>query len=197
MRHTHRRDGFSLMEINMAVFVMAVGIMSLVGLFPLGLRESYQGRADLQQSMFADYALNQLVALLSQTNLTWSEWKEIGDPNNSGIGTVYPEGFTPPRGQTKLRTILKTLPVCVKGKLVLPGLQSADNPPKVCEWKVAGGKKMNFDHYRIFFNLVESASDRMMGIAVRSTDIDAPAYENYTNNVLYYAEVMFQGDPLK
>jgi hypothetical protein len=37
-------------------------------------------------------------------------------------------------------------------------------------------------------------SARIMGIGVRSTDQDVKGY-TYTNNVLYYAEVMFQGVP--
>ena len=187
MRHTHRRAGFSLMEVNMAVFVMAVGIMSLVGLFPLGLRESYQGKADLQQAMFADYALNQLVAALSQTNVYWSEWLKMA-------GTAYPAGVR--RGK---RTWTKTpLPshgsFSVEDQLDLPGA-----------WTVAG-KDMDSKHYRIFFDIlklndttkplsVEKPSDRVMGIEVRSTDIDAPDYESTTNTTLkFYAEVMFQGD---
>ncbi len=179
MKHRDCRAGFSLMEVNMAVFVMAVGIMSLVGLFPLGLRESYQGRADLQQSMFADYALNQLVAALSQTNVYWSEWLDMDY-------TAYPFSVTPlgkkARGKTPLPSHGN---FDIQNQLDLPGA-----------WTVAG-KAMDAKHYRIFFDLVEGASDRVMGIAVRSTDVEVPAYENYTNNVLYYAEVMFQGDPTK
>jgi Tfp pilus assembly protein PilV len=67
------------MEVNMAVFVMAIGILGMVALFPLGLREGVQARADLKQSMFADHALNQLVAILSQTNMTWQVWEDLAD----------------------------------------------------------------------------------------------------------------------
>ena len=163
----------------MAIFVMAVGIMSLVGLFPLGLRESYQGRADLQQSMFADFALNQFVAVLSQTNVYWSEWLNMDN-------TAYPASVTRPGKPALAKTPLPSHGTFkVQDQLDLPRA-----------WTVAG-KAMADKDYRMFFNLVEGASDRVMGIAVRSTDIEVTAYENYTNNVLYYAEVMFQGDPTK
>ena len=166
MRHTHRKAGFSLMEVNMAVFVMAVGILSLVALFPLGLRESVQGKQDLQQSMFADFALNQMVAALSQTNLTWTEWvsmdgAELGAKN---VGSI---------------------PDKVKKQLDLLG-----------DWTV-NGEKMEAKHYRLYCDLVDESSSRIMGIGVRSTDIDVSRYEMYTNNVLYYAEALFQGDPSK
>ena len=79
MNAAQHRAGFSLMEVNMAVFVMAIGILGMVALFPLGLREGVQARADLKQSMFADHALNQLVAILSQTNMTWQIWEDLAD----------------------------------------------------------------------------------------------------------------------
>ena len=168
MRQHYRKAGFSLMEVNMAVFVMAVGILGLVALFPLGLRESYQGKADLQQSMFADYALNQLVAALSQTNITWSEWCQLDH-------TCWPESMTV-SGDSRSKA---NLPDEVKSVLELPGNWTVD--------------------YRIFFDLVSKTEDRpsrrLLGISVRSTDIDVDSWQNYTNNPLYYAEVMFQGDP--
>ena len=181
MRHTYWRAGFSLMEVNMAVFVMAVGIMSLVGLFPLGLRESYQGKADLQQAMFADYALNQLVAALSQPDVTWDDWRRMHH-------TAYPLGV-PDENRSKT-----PLPASVSAKLTLPGF-----------WTVSG-EQMNDNHYRIFFDLVkrdnnnhpqseDTPSAFVMGIGVRSTDVKANDYNEYTNKTLYYAEVLFQGDP--
>jgi Tfp pilus assembly protein PilV len=62
-----RVSGFSLIEVNMAVFVLAVGILSMAVLYPLGLRESMQSQADIKQSMFADYVLSLAVAQASKT----------------------------------------------------------------------------------------------------------------------------------
>lgn len=82
MSQRRKQNGFSLIEVNIAIFVMAVGVLGMVALYPLGLRESAQGQADLKQSMFADYLLNQVVALASQTNITWSEWSNIPKVGN-------------------------------------------------------------------------------------------------------------------
>lgn len=167
------------MEVNMAVFVMAVGILSLIALFPLGLRESVQGKQDLQQAMFADYALNQLVGALSQTNITWTEWTRMDK-------TAYPAAT-----DVENRTWgLTPLPSSLNNKLDLLG-----------DWTVSG-KPMQNHHYRVFFALggaanadssLQSLSARVMGLSVRSTDSDLSDYASYSNNVLYYAEVMFQG----
>ena len=61
----------------MAIFVMAMGILSMAVLFPLGLRESNQGFADLKQSSFADYVLNQAVAAAQLPDVKWSEWSQV------------------------------------------------------------------------------------------------------------------------
>ena len=42
--------------------------------------------------------------------------------------------------------------------------------------------------------LVPGMSDKVMGIMVVSTEM-TKNYESYTNNPIYYAEVMFQGNP--
>jgi len=77
MKRHPKTYGFSLIEVNMAVFVMAVGILSMVVLYPLGMRESRQGQDDLQQAMLADRVLNQLTAALSRPNVPWSAWKNV------------------------------------------------------------------------------------------------------------------------
>ena len=76
MRRVKKIRGFSLMEVNMAIFVMAIGVLSMVALFPLGIRESIQSQEDLKQSMFADYMLNAIVSVVSSPTLPWSDWSQ-------------------------------------------------------------------------------------------------------------------------
>ncbi len=132
----------------MAVFVMAVGILSMVVLYPLGLRESTQGRADLKQAVFADDVLNQMVALLSQTNITWSTWNSM----RTGSQGKKPTGWTEPKGTVK---------------------------------------------YQIICRPVEGYSEKIMGIMVQSTEQEKANLNQYSNNPVYYAEALFQGDPTK
>lgn len=188
---TRRRSGFSLMEVNMAIFVMAVGTLGMVALFPLGLREGVQGRADMRQSMFADHALNQLAGLLSQTNITWSEWVKLDK-------TAWPADLIEPRTVAREEEVWPRaqLPASIANKLkLMDGWQS-------------GGSNMRDNQYRIFFQLIggpearrysnqREASARIMGIGVRSTNADVKDYRQYNKNVLYYTEVLFRGDPDK
>ncbi|MDD4870368.1 MAG: prepilin-type N-terminal cleavage/methylation domain-containing protein [Kiritimatiellae bacterium] len=66
--------GFSLVEVNLAIFLVAAGLLILFSLFPLGLRESEMGIADTQESMFADFVLNAMEGS-SMTKTNWSEWQ--------------------------------------------------------------------------------------------------------------------------
>ncbi len=160
------RAGFSLMEVNMAVFVMSVGILSMIVLYPLGLRESTQGQADLKQSMLAEHLLNQAVGIASRKDLTWEQWsqfatreyRDITGGNFCGKTIFAPEWTGKPNANTHYRMIC--------GAVRDPYSQ---NPNRILP--------------------------RMMGIMVQSTDlIHFNDSELWTNNPIYYAEAVFQGE---
>ena len=72
MERAHR--AFTLMEVNLAVFIMAVGVLGMVSLYSLGFRESRQSIEDVASAGFADSFFAPLVAGLSATNMTWQQW---------------------------------------------------------------------------------------------------------------------------
>jgi hypothetical protein len=163
-----QREAFSLMEVNMAVFVMSVGILSMVVLYPLGLRESTQGQADMKQTMLADYLLNQAVAAASQTNISWKDWSSLP------LATDAPgKMIDVPNGDR--------WPSFMENKIEDPNWKDAPQLGRGC---------------RIACVLVPGQSRRIMGIMVQSTDLkNLDSYEDYTNNPIFYAEAMFQGTP--
>lgn len=170
MKTKQTKAGFSLIEVNMAIFIMAVGVMSMIVLYPLGLRESTQGAADLKQSMFADYVLNQVVALASQTNIAWTDWQR-DIPKIS----QFPNVLNGP-------------------DISVPNFMASDLKARVPgNWDNMDGR------YRVVCCLVPGASDKIMGVMVQSSDLvkTVTEYSQFTNNPIYYAEVMFQGDPTK
>ncbi len=57
LRAVSRKAGFSLIEVNMAIFVLAGGALALMALFPLGLRESLASRSEMRISAFAERLL--------------------------------------------------------------------------------------------------------------------------------------------
>ena len=70
------RAAFTLMEVNLAIFIMAVGVLAMTSLYPLGFRESQQSRDDVRAAVAADQVLGQLTAALSSRNIKWNDWAQ-------------------------------------------------------------------------------------------------------------------------
>ena len=91
--------GFTLMEVNLAIFIMAVGLLAMVALYPLAYRESQQSKDDVKGAAAADCILNSLTAALSSRNITWAEWESkvraavevTGDSQGTGGWMAYCE----------------------------------------------------------------------------------------------------------
>ena len=76
---------FTLIEVNLAMLIMAGGILSVVGLYALGFRENRQGREDVAAAAYADAVISPLVLAISSTNVTWSNFnKEKFYPSKDG-----------------------------------------------------------------------------------------------------------------
>ena len=72
------KPAFTLVEVNLAIFIMAVGVLAMVSLYSLGFRESRQSEEDVAAAGYADAFFAPLVAELSSTNMTWTDWCRIG-----------------------------------------------------------------------------------------------------------------------
>ena len=91
------QHGFTLIEVNLAIFIMAGGVLAMISLYSLGFRESRQSREDVAAAVCADAVLNPLVIALSSTNVTWSSWKSMsgfssvskGIKAGTGGGAIY------------------------------------------------------------------------------------------------------------
>lgn len=69
--------GFSLIEVNLAVLLIAVGLLTLFALFPLGLRESEMAVDDTQEAMFADSVLSAMEGNAMAIK-EFSQWENLG-----------------------------------------------------------------------------------------------------------------------
>lgn len=90
---TGLRKAFTLMEVNLAIFIMASGVLAMVSLYSLGMRESRQSTEDVASAGYADAVLAPLVAKLSSTNMTWQGWTSIGS-TPYGEGSKVCDGLT-------------------------------------------------------------------------------------------------------
>jgi len=74
------RRGFSLIEVTLALMVVAVGLLAVFNLFPSGLRASVDATAETRVANFADEVLSALRAeAAKQTNST--EWIAVFGQN--------------------------------------------------------------------------------------------------------------------
>ena len=81
------RKAFTLMEVNLAILIMAGGVLSVVSLFALGYRENRQSREDVAAAAYADAVLSPLIMACSATNLKWSVYRqEWSLPGTAGWG---------------------------------------------------------------------------------------------------------------
>jgi type II secretory pathway pseudopilin PulG len=76
MKPLYKRAGFSLIEINLVLLVIGIGLVALLGLFPVGLRQASLATSDTAASMFADQVLSALHGQ-SSTLTNWTDWKNF------------------------------------------------------------------------------------------------------------------------
>ena len=83
------RKAFTLMEVNLAILIMAGGLLSSVVLFSLGYGESMQSNEDTASAAYADEVLSRLTLALGDTNVTWSSFNSLGDKPSSNCWGDY------------------------------------------------------------------------------------------------------------
>ena len=186
MRLNQKSGGFSLMEVNMAIFVMAVGVLSIVALFPLGVRESTQSQSDLKQSMFADYMLSALVSAASNPGVSWNEWGTWA--RNHSLA------------RSDERDVFQITGLHAKPRF--PGflddvvIAAADQYNNSQSGNITLVRDKS---YAVYCVPVPGDSSLIMGILVRSLHMDTSDMNNdeclrrLESQPVYYAEVRFQG----
>ena len=185
-----RKNGFTLIEVNMAIFVMATAVLAAAMLFPMGLRESILSQSDFKQVMFADYVLNIAVATACSTNVSWQEWRNWIEDQDGW----HMKGRSKDYKMTGLNNY-GSVPLFMRNKL--------DNAIK---------EYSNFQHngprtsphildetYAVYCVLVPGFSDQIMGIMVQSLEMDTRNMKDGEKRrrlemqPMYYAEARFQG----
>lgn len=79
------KRAFTLIEVNLAMLIMAGGILALVGLYAFGFRENQQSREDVAATALADSVISPLVMAVTATNLKWTAFsEEFNFPNDNG-----------------------------------------------------------------------------------------------------------------
>ena len=65
MRRTRRSDGYTLVEILMGVFIMSIGLVSILGAFPLGIRVVHKIK---RTTMLCNFAVSKMAEFQAYSN---------------------------------------------------------------------------------------------------------------------------------
>ena len=176
------KRGFTLMEVNLAMFVMAVGTLGLVSLYTFGYRENQQSNEDVKAAAVAEMNLNAMIAALSSTNMTWNAWKGIGAHPASGWGKYAGDGTDMGYSQNDGKT--KTNPLSDPNGEARNAFDAVVN---------AAGFSATFDPQGMKVGIVVTPDDedtpRKYTVAIRCGNRAG----TLVYQPLYYAEVCFQG----
>lgn len=176
------KKAFTLIEVNLAMLVMATGILTIVGLYAFGYRENRQSREDVAATALADVVVSQIVSVLGSQDLKWSQFSKI--PNypadgwadyfdmNTGLVKQDPTGL----GKRTFDDIM--------GEAKNAGL------PATVDTSYPSGE---VDKSGMMFGLVvrHEKGSPLVKIAFRATKQPGTLLAM----PLYFCEVRFQGDP--
>lgn len=172
------RRAFTLIEVNLAIMVMAVGVLSIISLYALGYREERQSREDVASAAYADAVMGPLVTALTATNVKWSVFRALPSrPGNDGWGH-YLADRTRGRVVSSPKGLTESAYSATIGALNLGGF-----PPAM---PVSNTKAGNLNPALVIMHDEDSAIVRISFRASEKTDMlfSAP---------LYYTEARFQG----
>ena len=197
------KRAFTLIEVNLAIFIMAGGVLAMISLYSLGFRESRQSREDVSSAAMADLILNPLVIALSSRDLKWSEWKNLQlRPLNSGVSSgeggsariqVLPEkgwlSYFEVEGPTTARRYFVTSDPATKARQVYNNLLKADKTG----WNLPNSVTLPAGMTYALVASRESENSPVITLAVRCVR------KNLRNTLMaqpvFSTEVHFQGDP--
>lgn len=191
-----RKLGFTLMEVNLAVFIMAVGVLAMVGLYPLGFRESQQSEDDVASAILADAVLNPLVQALSSPYMSWSDWNNIcggqgGSVPNAGWRAFCDDRYRPTGSLNgsevigKIRSAYAAAKSNSSGSRTASGNTFAENG-EFPTLPTSGSSDANGLHYALVAT--------QTGIGTIQLSFRATRRKNQLfSQPLYFTEVHFQG----
>ena len=175
------KKAFTLIEVNLAMLIMAGGILSIVGLYAFGFRENRQSREDVAATALADSVMSPLVMALSATNVTWSSFRQIGNyPSKEGWKDYFnSKGVVTQDPQAKAQSVFGS----VMGALSFDG---AYNGSKSFPTAAMNGTGMSCG-----LVILHDENSAVVKIAFRAVKTDMPG--QLLAMPLFYTEVRFQG----
>lgn len=176
------KKAFTLIEVNLAMMVMATGILAIVSLYAFGYRENRQSREDVAATALADTVVSQLMAAITSKDLKWSEFSKIPSyPSENGWADYFEnDGLVKKDPSTMGKQAFTSL---------LSDLKSAGLPSNfetTFPQSAISNSGMKFG-----LVITHEEGSPIIGVAFRATKQPG----QLLSMPLYYCEGRFQGDP--
>lgn len=123
--------GFTLIEVELSLLTLSMGVLGVISLYSLGFRESGFAREEMRATAAAEGAMSRIVSTLSDTNLSWRVWQDIASSGDlSGLADGAACFSDVPPGWASRLTVTKGDPtrLCV-GVRVSPREGTLDSAP--------------------------------------------------------------------
>ena len=182
------RRGFTLIEVNLAMLVMAMGVLSIVGLYAFGYRESAQSREDVEATAIADHVISPLVMAITHTNMRWTVFRrEFNYPGRAGWGEYFDRnGEVTEDPDNKARKAFKDVMDFLNVKDLRPEVQCRDFPLPTRSDGDSAARKLSCG-----LVVQHEEGSPIVRISFRAT----PRPGMLLSMPIFYTEARFQGDP--
>ena len=179
------KKAFTLIEVNLAMLIMAGGILSIVGLYAFGFRENRQSREDVAATALADSVMSPLVMALSATNVTWSSFRSLGNyPSDYGWRDYFNNnGIVSQDPQSKAQSVFSS----VMGAIRYEGSYEGD--------RAFPSAALNGTGMSCGLVVLHDEDSAIVRIAFRAVKSEMPG--QLLGMPLFFTEVRFQGLPDK
>jgi type II secretory pathway pseudopilin PulG len=84
-RRRNRQGGFSLLEVLISMFVLTVGLVSMLGVFATAMAATQTAQQGMLAKQLAQQAIETIFAARETQNIAWSQIQNVGGPGSSGI----------------------------------------------------------------------------------------------------------------
>ena len=84
-RRSRQQRGFSLMEVLISMFVLTVGLVSMLGVFATAMAATQSAQQNMVAKQLAQQAMETIYTARETANLTWDQIENVGGAGSTGI----------------------------------------------------------------------------------------------------------------
>jgi len=84
-RLNRQQQGFTLLEVLISMFVLTVGLVSMLGVFATAMAATQTAQQDMIAKQLAQQAMETIYTARETANITWDQIQNVGGPGSPGI----------------------------------------------------------------------------------------------------------------